>query len=273
MKPFGSVLAALLVAFSVTTAHAADDWTIVRATGQMWVQRGDAATRVSLSENASFAPGDILTTGTNTRVLLQRGQETMIVGPGTIMSLPVASDSARTTILQLKGAIRFDVEKRNVQHFEVKTPFLAAVVKGTNFTVQATDFRDSVVVSRGEVEVTSLRTGESASVTAGRSATVSGNGLTLSGSSDRAGADGGDGLSLALGDGSGGLLGGLGVSAGIGSQGVSLGIGGDSGIGVGLGGSGLSAGVGGPGGIGASVGGGNGIGVSVGGVSLGVGGN
>ena len=40
-----------------------------------------------------------------------------------------------TTIMQQAGSILLEVEKRNVKHFEVETPYLAAVVKGTQFRV------------------------------------------------------------------------------------------------------------------------------------------
>ena len=40
-----------------------------------------------------------------------------------------------TTIIQQAGSILLEVEKRNVKHFQVETPYLAAVVKGTQFRV------------------------------------------------------------------------------------------------------------------------------------------
>lgn len=41
----------------------------------------------------------------------------------------------------------------NVQHFAVQTPFLAAVVKGTKFTVVSSKTGAEVAVQRGNVEV------------------------------------------------------------------------------------------------------------------------
>ena len=56
------------------------------------------------------------------------------------------------TIVQQAGSILLDVEKRNVKHFEVETPYLAAVVKGTKFTVTSGDEGASVKVTRGSVQ-------------------------------------------------------------------------------------------------------------------------
>jgi hypothetical protein len=266
---FFNAAAILAGAFLLSVAATAgdDSWTVLQATGQTWIQKGDRTTPVSLGGNTSLAAGDILRTQANARVLLRRGQETMIVGPNTVMSVPAESDRLRTTIIQWQGAIQFDVEKRNVQHFEVKTPFLAAVVKGTNFTVVAAESRDSVTVNRGQVQVRDRRTGKTTNVIAGQSATVSTEGLQVSHPADRAAA------SPATNQTEASLLGSVGVSASVGSQGVSAGIGGDNGVSVGVSGTnGISASVGGPGGIGVGIGGGNGIGVGIGGVSIGIGG-
>src|SRR5690606_9806762 len=46
-----------------------------------------------------------------------------------------------------------DVERRNVQHFSVQTPYLAAVVKGTRFTVVVDGRSARVNVERGVVQV------------------------------------------------------------------------------------------------------------------------
>lgn len=266
MRIFKFALFAVLFAISTLAVRAGngDDWTIVQATGQLWVQTGDVG-KISLSPSSTLAPGATLSTGSNGRVLLRRGQETMIVGPNTIMSVPEGSDRFYTTIVQLTGAVEFDVEKRNVTHFAVKTPLLAAVVKGTHFTVQASDLRDAVSVTRGRVEVQNLSTGEAANVLPGQRAEVSVGGcLEVSSLGDRAQIDG---LDLS------GEDGGLAVEGGDG-QGLSIGIGGSDGISIGLGGgSGISASVGGPGGIGVSAGGGNGIGIGIGGVSVGIGGH
>ena len=71
-------------------------------------------------------------TGGNGRVLLIRGQETILVAPNSVISVPAEKkDGMQTTILQQAGSIVLEVEKQNVQHFEVETPYLAAVVKGT----------------------------------------------------------------------------------------------------------------------------------------------
>jgi hypothetical protein len=77
------------------------------------------------------------------------------------------------------------VERRNVKHFEVETPYLAAVVKGTQFRVSVNAAGTRVEVLRGQVEVADFKSGQIAQVMPGQAATafVHGKpGLSLSGS-------------------------------------------------------------------------------------------
>ena len=267
---------------SATSAGGGDAWSIVRATGQVWI-RADGAQTVALGDTRTVASGQTLATSANGRVLLQRGEETMVVGPSSVMRLPKELGRFFTTVLEAAGEIEFDVEKRNVKHFTVKTSYLAAVVKGTHFTVRAGADGDSVSVERGVVEVMARRTGQTVDLLPGQRADVSDDGLRVFGSADRAdigpgggtetasaaanGETGSDGVSVAVG-GSGGVNVGVG-----GGNGVNVSVGGSSGANVSVGGgNGVNVSVGGGNGVNVSVGGGNGIGAHVGGIGIGIGG-
>jgi hypothetical protein len=94
-------------------------------------------------------------------------------------------DGLATTILQQAGSILLEVEKQNVKHFEVETPYLAAVVKGTQFIVRVNRDQTSVSVIRGQVEVSDFKSGQIAQVMPGQVASTFTNGksgLSLSGS-------------------------------------------------------------------------------------------
>ena len=260
------VLALVVIAGFAGTTSAGDKnaWSIVQASGQIWIEP-DGAERVSLGDTRTIEPGTTLGTSASGRILLQRGQETMVVGPNTIMQVPRGSSRLYTTVIELMGEIEFDVEKRHVRHFAVKTSYLAAVVKGTHFVVAADAQGGSVAVQRGVVEVEALSTGERRDIRPGQRAEVSRAGLVVLNDSEHAAAGSG-GTSTASGLSQGGGLGdGDGLSAGLGgSNGVNASVGG---------GNGVSASVGGSGGIGVNAGGGNGVSVHIGGIGLGVGGH
>lgn len=165
-------------AILMATGAQASDWSIQKASGPVWVVSAKVQ-RASLGQERLLSAGDTLQTGPNGRVLLVRGDETILVGPNTVISLPpAASNSAFTTILQQAGSIAVKADKRDVQHFEVQTPYLAAVVKGTEFTVTLEPEVADVQVTSGEVEVSDFKSGQTASVMRGQAARCE-NGLGL----------------------------------------------------------------------------------------------
>ena len=151
------LLLAISVILCIGSGAIAEDmaWHISKSSGDVWMI-SSGAQQVALTNDASFKPGDEIRTGRNGRVLLVRGQESILVSPNSVISLPPAEteqkDGLSTIILQQAGSILLEVEKRAVKHFEVETPYLAAVVKGTQFRVSVNKDDSSVDVLRGEVE-------------------------------------------------------------------------------------------------------------------------
>lgn len=179
-------LFAALILGTASGAFAADDgvWSVSKSSGEVWLAT-DGAQQVSLSQEGTLKPGDTIRTGRNGRVLLVRGEETILISPNSVVGLPAEKkDGLSTTIIQQAGSILLEVEKRNVRHFEVETPYLAAVVKGTQFSVTVGAGNTKVGVLRGQVEVSDFKTGQIAQVMPGQAATVfehGKSGLSLSG--------------------------------------------------------------------------------------------
>lgn len=168
-------------------AFAADDgsWSVRKSSGEVWISAPDVE-QASLKPDQILNPGDTIHTGRNGRVLLVRGEETILISANSVIGLPKEKkDGLSTTITQQAGSILLEVEKRNVKHFEVETPYLAAVVKGTQFGVTVGAKSTNVSVKRGEVEVSDFKTGQIAHVMPGQAAAVFSQGrpgLVLSGS-------------------------------------------------------------------------------------------
>ena len=129
--------------------------------------------QVSLKQDEVLKPGDTIRTGRNGRVLLVRGEESILIAPNSVVGLPAEKkEGLSTTIMQQAGSILLEVEKKNVKHFEVETPYLAAVVKGTQFRVTVSASGATVDVVRGQVEVADFKTGQIAQVMPGQHATA-----------------------------------------------------------------------------------------------------
>ncbi len=154
-------MATLIFVAGATDVAAGADWSVAQMSGRVTIAVAGAQA-VALKRDTVLHSGGVLRTGAASRALLMRNTEAMSVGPNAAIAIPGSgNNSGFTTILQNGGVVTFNVDKRNVQHFSVETPYLAAVVKGTEFSVEVTPAGSAVRVNRGVVEVTALRNGYS----------------------------------------------------------------------------------------------------------------
>src|SRR5882757_427356 len=187
VREFARVFATALVSLLASNALATEDgsWSVKKSSGEVWMT-ASGVQQASLKTDEVLKPGDTIRTGRNGRVLLVRGEETILIAPNSVVGLPAEKkEGLSTTIIQQAGSILLEVEKRNVKHFEVETPYLAAVVKGTHFSVTVGAGSTKVDVLRGQVEVSDFKTGQIAQVMPGQVATAFEHGkpgLSLSGS-------------------------------------------------------------------------------------------
>jgi hypothetical protein len=168
--PFLRLMFVVVFAGSEAIAQSAA-WRVSKSSGEVWVGTSGVQ-QASLTDDAVLNPGDNIRTGRNGRVLLVRGQEQILISPNSVVGLPAPKSPGTTTVIQQSGTILLEVEKRNVQHFEVETPYLAAVVKGTQFRVTVGQGESLVTVLGGQVDVTDFRSGQSALVLPGQMAKV-----------------------------------------------------------------------------------------------------
>lgn len=145
-----AVLFAVMLALASTPALA-QDWIAERLRGQ--VEQLEHGNWTALLRGDAVPDGRKIRTGGNGRVDLVRGQESIALGPNTLIAVRDASGQKMTSVIQSSGVVTVTAERRNVQHFSVQTPVLAAVVKGTQFTVTHSNGLSRVNVDRGVVQV------------------------------------------------------------------------------------------------------------------------
>ena len=150
----------------------AAEWVVKRATGKVYlVAPGIEAFRAK--PGMVLQPGMTVATKDRAKALIARGEETIFVGPNTKVALSkYRSSEVKTTLLQTSGLVEVDVKKRAQPHFTVETPYMAAVVKGTKFTVKVGSSTARVTVERGLVQVDDFASGDRANVGAGQSAST-----------------------------------------------------------------------------------------------------
>lgn len=153
---------------SVSSGALAADWVVDRARGSVVQWEGGRWTALERGDVVPDARK--IRTGADGRADLVRGGERISLSPNTEVAIRDAGDEKMTSVLQNSGTVSIEAERRNVQHFSVQTPVLAAVVKGTLFTVTYGGGVASVSVDRGLVQVQDRVHGVAADVRPGQEA-------------------------------------------------------------------------------------------------------
>ena len=149
----GAIL--VLVATPAVAKAGPDAWTVMQKSGDVRVLRGGLQP-ASVRVRDALSPGDVVATGANGRAMLTRGEDYVVVAPGSRLLLPKEQQqSGFTRLIQQVGTMLYKVKHTGTPHFAVETPMLAAVVKGTSFTVVVDKDRAAVQVTDGIVEVSS----------------------------------------------------------------------------------------------------------------------
>src|SRR3954468_11227428 len=124
----------------------AADWRLVEMSGQVRIAAPGAEPAAG-RQGQALPIGSSVTTFQGGRAVLDNGLQHIVVGPNSRMTLAPEQTSGMARVVQDLGAILFQVDKKDKPHFRVETPLLAAVVKGTTFTVEVNALADTVNVA------------------------------------------------------------------------------------------------------------------------------
>jgi hypothetical protein len=205
----GIIAGLTLLSMAGRPAAAADAavgaWLAEEIRGTVLVRAGGEAPTSwrPLQAAAPIAGQSEIATGSDGIAVLHNGEDQIKLTPNSRLVLPPDQDEGLMTIIeQSLGRIFFDIGSRPDRSFEVDSPYLVVLVKGTRFAVTATYLGDSVAVTEGTVEV---RTNDGADspgtlIGAGQTAKVNAGGASISVES-RSGTDSGDGSGHGTGDG------------------------------------------------------------------------
>ncbi|MFZ5720634.1 MAG: FecR family protein, partial [Pseudomonadota bacterium] len=153
------------------SAAAAAEWKLVEVKGVVRVAAPGREPAAAVA-NQVLPTGSTVTTAAGGRAALFNGDQRVTLGPNSRMTVAPESSAGVTRIMQDLGSILFQVDKRPSQHFRVETPLLAAIVKGTTFTVNVDLTASSVHVAEGLVEVRAGQGGAVQDVGAGATARI-----------------------------------------------------------------------------------------------------
>ena len=155
-------------------------WIVLTSQGQVAQHKADG-TEIPAVPGATLAEDTPIKTGADGALVLGHGNDRVTVSANSAFSIPRDADPATSpSILQTLGTLLFKVEHTPGRRFEIQAPYLAAVVKGTVFTVTVSETGNSVHVAEGAVEVTAAVSRDVALIHPGQTALVSSAGRTMS---------------------------------------------------------------------------------------------
>lgn len=177
IKPlYKAALAASLVVMAMSMVPAArafnsGDVLVESATGDARLTQGGRE-REARRGMVVVVPAT-LRTGRDGMVDLRQGQTVVNVGPDTVLEFPASQQRGEPVerIVQSKGSAFYEVGKRDGRKLRVETPYLVAVIKGTQFSVSVQEGSTSISLVEGQLEILSPDGAASVDIEAGEMAT------------------------------------------------------------------------------------------------------
>lgn len=147
------LMAAMLFATPATFALDAGDLVIISAKGEVQVTM-TGAIRNARAGMVLELPASVRT-GRDGGLELRQGATTVSVGPETLLEFPALERRGAPIdrIQQPRGNAFYDIGKREGRKLRVETPYLVAVVKGTQFNVAAQDESTTISLFEGLLEI------------------------------------------------------------------------------------------------------------------------
>ena len=164
----------------MSPAYAGEDslnWVVTKASGDVQYRMGGKAPTgwQALQVGAVLGAAAEVRTASNSRALLTHQGTTLTVSPESTLKLPgTERPKGVYRVFQSLGTLLYRIKERaaGMAAFEVETPYLVAVVKGTVFTVNASADGAAVHLTEGVVDVQPTLGGTGATLTPGRTARI-----------------------------------------------------------------------------------------------------
>src|ERR1700710_177374 len=130
-------LATPIALFFASSALAqAPAWHVSETSGDVRIVENGRAHPAA--RGALVPEGAIVATGAGARAVIVRAHDYVVVSPASRVRVPTFQQQGGSGLIQMitdAGTALFRIQHQATPHFGVQTPYLAAVVKGTVFTV------------------------------------------------------------------------------------------------------------------------------------------
>jgi len=131
-------------------------WSVVEVSGVVTVMDVSRREFPNLRIGARLPAPFSVQTGSDGHLVLAHGEDKLTVGAEARFTVPLSQTNASglaTRIKQGLGTVLYQVEHRTKGTFQVETPFLVSVVKGTTFNIRVTADDSTVALIEGRLLV------------------------------------------------------------------------------------------------------------------------
>lgn len=161
------LLALTLAAFHAAAPAADADIEVVTVKGDVRVTAGGRESPAKAGSTLGLP--STVQTGRDGSTDLRQGDTRIGVAPNTRLDFPssAATGAPADRIVQPLGSAFYDVGPRGNRRLRVETPYLVAVIKGTQFTVAVEPDKSTISLHEGSLEILAPDTGASVMLNAG----------------------------------------------------------------------------------------------------------
>jgi FecR-like protein len=147
------VLCVGLLPFQAIASPGPDDIVVVDVKGDVRFTVGGASRKVQAGSTLALPAA--IRTGGDGSVDLRQGETTIGVGPDTQLELPAPAQHGNQIgrVVQPLGNAFYSVAPRGSNRLRVETPYLVAVIKGTQFNVAVEQDTSTISLFEGRLEV------------------------------------------------------------------------------------------------------------------------
>jgi hypothetical protein len=100
----------------------------------------------------------LITTGSDGNLSLRQNRTGVVIAPESEVEIPATAGDGQliARMIQHRGQAFYDVEPRPIEKLRIETPFMVAVVKGTQFSVAIGDEQTTISLFEGLLELRSI---------------------------------------------------------------------------------------------------------------------
>jgi hypothetical protein len=166
--PLMLCIVALFTSLAADTASAASELRVEETNGAVKLQLQNKWQ--TPSKGMSLTLPAVVSTGEDGSISLRQDDTTVSVASNTALEFyaDAESGSLLQRVVQNQGSAFYDVAPRSSSKLRVETPYLVAVIKGTEFDVTIADETTSVALFEGQLQIEALDIAEVVQLVAGQ---------------------------------------------------------------------------------------------------------